>query len=178
MLSLFKKIRTFLSEPKLLNGSAHLIFQWIIKTAKTIIGAELPSLYTICCRIKIKSILQDPHHPSHTLFRWRSSGRVLRHRDAQRVSAQRVSEQRRSAFITVFTQQPSDCWQRTLDKLYPISDSDPLRHTHAYAHTRTHTYIHLPPLLTHCLLLHFLHYIFILLVYLLECGPFYSVFNH
>ncbi|KAK0145612.1 hypothetical protein N1851_015469 [Merluccius polli] len=66
--------------------------QRIVKTAQRIIGAELPSmdtLYTIRCRNKIKSILQDPHHPSHTLFRWRSSGRVLRHHRPESIRAKR-----------------------------------------------------------------------------------------
>ncbi|KAK0147964.1 hypothetical protein N1851_012331 [Merluccius polli] len=66
--------------------------QRIIKTAQRIIGAELPSmdtLYTIHCRNKIKSILQDPHHPSHTLFRWRSSSRVLRHHRPESIRAKR-----------------------------------------------------------------------------------------
>ena len=91
----------------------------------------------------------------------------------------RVSQQRGGGFITVFTQQPSDCWQRTfkLDgqniprlRLWPIETRTCKR---TYTHTHIHT--HLSHLLTYCLLLHFLHCIFISLVFLLECGPFYSV---
>ena len=84
--------------------------QRIIKTAQKMTGAQLPSmetLYTNRCRNKIKSILHDPHHPSHNLFRWKSYDGVLRHHLPETIRA------KRKRFHNSFTQQPSDCWQKT-----------------------------------------------------------------
>ncbi|KAK3534927.1 hypothetical protein QTP70_002012 [Hemibagrus guttatus] len=45
--------------------------QRIVRTAEKIIGVSLPSIlgmYTTCCIRKANSIVDDPTHPSHTLF--------------------------------------------------------------------------------------------------------------
>ncbi|KAK3530964.1 hypothetical protein QTP70_007265 [Hemibagrus guttatus] len=45
--------------------------QWIVRTAEKIIGLSLPSItdmYTTRCIRKANSIVDDPTHPSHTLF--------------------------------------------------------------------------------------------------------------
>ncbi|KAK3506846.1 hypothetical protein QTP70_029253, partial [Hemibagrus guttatus] len=51
--------------------------QWIVRTAEKIIGVSLPSMmgmYTTRCIRKANSIVDDPTHPSHTLFTLRLSG--------------------------------------------------------------------------------------------------------
>ncbi|KAK3525630.1 hypothetical protein QTP70_001447 [Hemibagrus guttatus] len=55
--------------------------QWIVRTAEKIIGVSLCSItdmYTIHCIRKAKSIVDDPTHPSHTLFTLLSSGKRYR----------------------------------------------------------------------------------------------------
>ncbi|KAK3571326.1 hypothetical protein QTP86_007554 [Hemibagrus guttatus] len=52
--------------------------QWIVRTAEKIIGVSLPSItdmYTVQCIRKAKSIVDDPTHPSHTLFTLLPSGK-------------------------------------------------------------------------------------------------------
>ncbi|KAK3557694.1 hypothetical protein QTP70_034108, partial [Hemibagrus guttatus] len=52
--------------------------QWIARTAEKIIGVSLPSItdmYTVHCIRKARSILDDPTHPSHTLFTLLPSGK-------------------------------------------------------------------------------------------------------
>ncbi|KAK3522390.1 hypothetical protein QTP86_008932 [Hemibagrus guttatus] len=53
--------------------------QWIVRTAEKIIGVSLPSMmgmYTTRCIRKANSIVDDPTHPSHTLFTLRLSGKA------------------------------------------------------------------------------------------------------
>ncbi|KAK3526608.1 hypothetical protein QTP70_030747 [Hemibagrus guttatus] len=55
--------------------------QRIVKTAEKIIGVSLPSImdmYTTRCIRKANSILDDPTHPSHTLFTLMPSGKRYR----------------------------------------------------------------------------------------------------
>ncbi|KAK3517467.1 hypothetical protein QTP70_012438 [Hemibagrus guttatus] len=52
--------------------------QRILRTAEKIIGVSLPSItdmYTTCCIRKANSIVDDPTHPSHTLFTLLPSGK-------------------------------------------------------------------------------------------------------
>ncbi|KAK3559175.1 hypothetical protein QTP86_005071 [Hemibagrus guttatus] len=55
--------------------------QWIVRTAEKIIGVSLPSImdmYTIHCIHKARIIVNDPTHPSHTLFTLLTSGKRYR----------------------------------------------------------------------------------------------------
>ncbi|KAI5086025.1 gastrula zinc finger protein XlCGF28.1-like, partial [Silurus meridionalis] len=55
--------------------------QKIVRTAEKIIGVSLPSImhiYTTRCTCKANSIVDDPTHPSHTLFTLLPSGKLLR----------------------------------------------------------------------------------------------------
>ncbi|KAK3535928.1 hypothetical protein QTP70_021229, partial [Hemibagrus guttatus] len=55
--------------------------QQIVRTAKKIIGVSLPSItymYTTRCIHKANSIVDDPTHPSHTLFTLLPSGKRYR----------------------------------------------------------------------------------------------------
>ncbi|KAK3507400.1 hypothetical protein QTP70_017468 [Hemibagrus guttatus] len=52
--------------------------QWIVRTAEKIIGFFLPSItniYSTRCIRKANSIVDDPTHPSHTLFTLLPSGK-------------------------------------------------------------------------------------------------------
>ncbi|KAK3526904.1 hypothetical protein QTP86_004697 [Hemibagrus guttatus] len=52
--------------------------QWIVKTAEKIIGVSLPfitDMYATRCIRKANSIVDNPTHPSHTLFTLMPSGR-------------------------------------------------------------------------------------------------------
>ncbi|KAK3568890.1 hypothetical protein QTP86_019581 [Hemibagrus guttatus] len=56
--------------------SDHKTLQWIVRTAEKIIGVFFPSItYTTCCICKANSIMDDPTHPSHTLFTLLLSGK-------------------------------------------------------------------------------------------------------
>ncbi|KAK3565522.1 hypothetical protein QTP86_011941 [Hemibagrus guttatus] len=60
--------------------SDHKTLQRIVKTAEKIIGVSLPSItdmYTIRCISKANSIVDDPTHPSHTLFTLMPSGKSV-----------------------------------------------------------------------------------------------------
>ncbi|KAK3556678.1 hypothetical protein QTP70_013059 [Hemibagrus guttatus] len=52
--------------------------QWIVRTAEKIIRVSLPSItdiYSTHCIRKANSIVDDPTHPSHTLFTLLLSGK-------------------------------------------------------------------------------------------------------
>ncbi|KAK3548141.1 hypothetical protein QTP70_004858 [Hemibagrus guttatus] len=56
--------------------------QRIVRTVEKIIGVSLPSItdmYTVHCIRKARSIVDDPTHPSHTLFNLLPSGKRRRH---------------------------------------------------------------------------------------------------
>ncbi|KAK3538855.1 hypothetical protein QTP86_018097, partial [Hemibagrus guttatus] len=61
--------------------------QWIVRIAEKIIGISLPSItdmYTTRCICKANSIVDDPTHPSHTLFTLLPSWKeVLQHSSPQ-----------------------------------------------------------------------------------------------
>ncbi|KAK3560863.1 hypothetical protein QTP86_022608, partial [Hemibagrus guttatus] len=67
---LVRELRELVSDRKTL--------QRIVRTAEKIIGVSLPSItdiYSTCCIRKANSIVNDPTHPSHTLFTLLLSGK-------------------------------------------------------------------------------------------------------